>query len=518
MAGKRKAVDTKVGMAPVGRTGVVILTAVYLTITIILIYSGMAFWPPVQQPCTAAQPCVVVSTGATASASPAASAAPANTTPDVTQVATIPGEVHVQWFFLNDITLDRERSLLVVVAIGGALGAMAHVLRSFYNYVGERHLLYSWVPSYFIIPMVGALFAIFAYVFLRAGLITGTGTTDGSPFGFTAVAILVGLYTNQAAGKFKQVFETVFTKPESGSEPIDSSTAPSITAIAPTSGSVGDLVVITGAHLDAATEVAFGGGVTAKATWDPTTSQLSTHVPAGAESGPLTVSPDDGGPASTQAFEVLSTFSIDSFVPTHAPVGTKVSVRGTGLDDTVDEVVFGGGAEAVVLTFDEGTGTVEVLVPTGAINGSLSIGLGSRTAVSADTFTVDPAPPAPDGTPGVGGEPDPDQPPDDEPPDDDDDVGTVIGAPDDTPAELPTITGFEPPSGAVGTTVVVSGTGLARTEEVVFGGDVAASASNVTATAVTVDVPDDAEEGPLEVEVDGHVVRSAASFKVTNHA
>ncbi len=513
--GKRRAVDTKVGSGAVGSKSIAVLAALYLLITVILIYSGMAFWPPTQDPCTTAHPCTVV-VQANAAASPTPSPA-AGAGPDQTQVATIPGSLSTHWFFW-DVTLDRERSLLLVVAIGGALGAMAHVLRSFYGYVGERHLVWSWVPSYFIIPMVGALFAIFAYVFLRAGLITGTGTGDGSPFGFTAVAILVGLYTNQAAGKFKQVFETVFTKPEAGSESMDSSSAPTITAIAPTSGSSGDLVVITGTHLEHVTEVAFGGGATAEATWDAAASQLSTHVPDGAISGPLTVSPDEGTASSTQSFEVASAFRIDSVTPPHGPVGTVVAVVGTGFDETMDEIVFADGLPTAA-TFDPAKRSLSAAVPDGAITGTLSVSNDERTATSTDAFVVDPSPPPTDGDPdpvdpgpapvgeleGDGGAAGPDPAAD---------GGDAVA---DADPVAPAISRFSPTSGPVGTLVEVFGTGIGDLDEVDFG-DIPSEAAPSAGGALATTVPEGAVDGPLSVTVGDRQIFSSGTFEVTSDA
>ena len=48
--------------------------------------------------------------------------------------------------------------------------------------------------------------------FKRGGLISpAAGNSAVSPYGFGAVAALVGLFSPQAADKFKKVFETLFT-------------------------------------------------------------------------------------------------------------------------------------------------------------------------------------------------------------------------------------------------------------------------------------------------------------------
>src|SRR5206468_167609 len=92
-------------------------------------------------------------------------------------------------FLGGTFNLTREADLLVAVAIAGAVGAMAHVLRSFYKYVGERNLLNSWLLQYFLIPLVGAIMATIVYVVIRGGLISGGGIDQTNSFGFISVAV-----------------------------------------------------------------------------------------------------------------------------------------------------------------------------------------------------------------------------------------------------------------------------------------------------------------------------------------
>jgi hypothetical protein len=93
----------------------------------------------------------------------------------------------------------------MVVALAGALGASLHSLRSASRYIGERYLFRSWLPFYVLLPFVGAILSTIVYLVLRAGLITG-GSASQDPFGFAAVAALVGLFSSQAAEKLKEVF------------------------------------------------------------------------------------------------------------------------------------------------------------------------------------------------------------------------------------------------------------------------------------------------------------------------
>ena len=150
----------------------------------------------------------------------------------------------VVWTFF----IPREKSLLVIVAISGALGSMIYVIRSFFRYVGERKLVYSWLLSYFLTPLAGAALATAVYIVLRAGLISGGGASPDA-FGFAAVGLLVGLFVQQAAEKLKDVFETIFAEGPKGSEPIDDGGGGP--APAPSGGSVEDLGLVDAGHDEA---------------------------------------------------------------------------------------------------------------------------------------------------------------------------------------------------------------------------------------------------------------------------
>lgn len=79
---------------------------------------------------------------------------------------------------------------------------------------------------------------------------------------------------------------------------------------------------------------------------------------------------------------------------------------------------------------------------------------------------------------------------------------------------LPVISGFSPGSGAVGTQVVITGTGLTQTSKVTFGG-IAATTFTKSATQVTVTVPSGAVSGKIVITTPGGTATSATIFNVT---
>ena len=81
----------------------------------------------------------------------------------------------------------------------------------------------------------------------------------------------------------------------------------------------------------------------------------------------------------------------------------------------------------------------------------------------------------------------------------------------------PTITSFAPTSGAVGATVVITGTSLTGTSAVSFHGIPAVSFTVDSATQVTATVPAGASTGPISLTTPGGTTASATNF-VVQHA
>jgi len=121
--------------------------------------------------------------------------------------------------------LWAEQRLMLIVLIAGALGSLLHALRSIGWYVGNRELVRSWLLSYLVLPITGATIALLFYVVIRGGFFSPTSSFEQtSPFGFAALAALVGMFTPQAVLKLKEVAETVLSKPDSGKDAVPQET------------------------------------------------------------------------------------------------------------------------------------------------------------------------------------------------------------------------------------------------------------------------------------------------------
>jgi hypothetical protein len=196
-----------VGWRRVGPTETVFLSLYLLAFTLFIAYSLTCFWiaPPPSVPPPGGTPPVV--TGVVNPA-PAVPSAPVN------------GRVMVHYFAFQPFSVSYEVVVLVVAALCGALGAMVHALRSLSWYIGNRELRRSWIAKYVMQPFVGGTLALVFYFVARAGFISGHATAESANLiGFAAMAGLVGLFSDQAVLKLKDVAETLFTKPKPGADP-----------------------------------------------------------------------------------------------------------------------------------------------------------------------------------------------------------------------------------------------------------------------------------------------------------
>ena len=242
---------TNIGISAVSVPGIVILGILLAAIALFALYGLWAFWPAPPPPTGAAPPTAKFS------------------------------------YFNWQLSLTRDQQFFVIVALAGVIGAMLHGLRSLSRYIGERYLFRSWIPYYILLPLVGAILATIVYVVLRAGLLPGASTTSQpDPYGISAIAALVGLFSAQAAEKLKAVFETLFTKVEPGGEAVTNIAMPSIARFDPEHGAPGTSVVISGTNLTSVTKVAFTGAEAVPVKAD-SENRLTVSIPDGATTGPI---------------------------------------------------------------------------------------------------------------------------------------------------------------------------------------------------------------------------------------
>jgi len=199
-----------------------------------------------------------------------------------------------------------------------------HALRSLYWYTGNRMMVWSWVAFYLLLPVTGAILAVIFYFVVRGGFFSPQSSFDNtSPFGFAALAALVGLFSPQATLKLKEIAETIFSKPGAGTDnkPQESSQAPTkpaptISSLDRTSGVANDSVVINGTGFSAPVTVKFG--------------DVSAVVSTLSDTSITVVVPEN--PSATGEVDVVVTADGKSAPP------QKFTYAAGGTSDTTDEL------------------------------------------------------------------------------------------------------------------------------------------------------------------------------------
>ena len=143
---------------------------------------------------------------------------------------------------------------------------------------------------------------------------------------------------------------------------------------------LGTGVTITG--FTGATAVSFNG-VAAAFTVDAS-GTITTTVPAGATTGPITITTPGGPLVTTTRFTV--TPAITSFAPGIGAAGTGVTITGTNFTGATAVSFNGHPAQFTV----SNSGTVTTTVPVGAPNGPITVTTLDGTATSTGSFTVTP--------------------------------------------------------------------------------------------------------------------------------
>jgi ELWxxDGT repeat protein len=158
---------------------------------------------------------------------------------------------------------------------------------------------------------------------------------------------------------------------------------PTITGFNPTSGGYNASVQVTGTGFTGATDVRFNGTSATFAFVTPTL--ITTTVPPGSTTGPISVTTPGGTATSASNFTVTSTPAptITGFTPTSGVAGTPVTITGTNFTG-VTAVAFAGASAA--FTPDSAT-QISTTVPGGARSGPITVTGPGGTAVSA-MFTV----------------------------------------------------------------------------------------------------------------------------------
>ncbi len=242
---------------------------------------------------------------------------------------------------------------------------------------------------------------------------------------------------------------------------------PSITSFSPAGGPPGTVVTVKGTGLSNTKTILFGSVATQKGT-NIDANTVTAVVPLNTFTAPLTVITGNGTNVSATPFYLPP--RVDGFTPTSGLVGTLVTLTGVNFTGATKVELGGQSLDGFNVT---ATNKLTVTVPDGAVSGKFRVTGPGGVDETTDTFAV---------------------------------VGP-----------LPTISGFTPTAGPVGTQVTISGANLTTATKVEFNGQsaitVSVSGANLIAT-----VPAGATTGPIRVTNPAGQVTSGGSFTVAGNA
>ncbi len=250
---------------------------------------------------------------------------------------------------------------------------------------------------------------------------------------------------------------------------------PTITSISPASGNPGLFVTINGTNLGTVRTITAGGVITPIFSQFSDTS-TSSNIPLGVTSGPLTVTTLGGSATSASTINLTCVApTITSFNPTSGRPLSGITINGSNFssfDFSDVSIMFTG-----VLPFISASSldtTRSTTVPLGTITGPITVTNPYGSATSSTNFTV---------TSGV-----------------------------------PGVVSFSPPSGPVGSSVVINGSDLAPVTAVLFNGVAAMSFTAVNNAAIVATVPPGATTGNVTVTSPSGTATSTTPFTVTSAA
>jgi hypothetical protein len=109
-----------------------------------------------------------------------------------------------------DESIQFNTLLLILVALCGFLGNMIHIATSFTTFVGANEFKRSWLMWYCVKPFTASALAITFYFVFRGGFLNYASDAALNIYGIMTMAMLTGLFTDNATLKLKEIFEVAF--------------------------------------------------------------------------------------------------------------------------------------------------------------------------------------------------------------------------------------------------------------------------------------------------------------------
>ncbi len=107
--------------------------------------------------------------------------------------------------------LYKERELLLVVLLAGIVGGLIHSATSFTTFAGNRELVRSWLPWFYLRAAVGMLLAAVVYLAIRAEIFGAIDLTKRvGLFRVVFLCAISGLFSKQVTDKLSDLVSSLF--------------------------------------------------------------------------------------------------------------------------------------------------------------------------------------------------------------------------------------------------------------------------------------------------------------------
>ena len=306
--------------------------------------------------------------------------------------------------------------------------------------------------------LIGQVVTLTGTNFTGVTAITFNGITATSFTVLNATSITVTVPDGASTGKI-----TVTNPAGTATSATDFKIPPTISGFTPVSGQVGQVVTISGTNFIGTIYVLIHSS---SATFTVVSDSLITAiVPSNATTGKINVATPGGSVSSPMNFTVLQPPTLSSFAPSSGLLGQVVTLTGMYFTGTTT-VKFNGIPASFTVVSDT---SITATVPTDATTGNISVSTPDGIVTSITNFVV---------------------------------------------VFPPTISGFSPMSGRVGQDVTLTGTNFPETTAVTFNGMAATEIHVLSATLISVAIPDGATSGPIVVTNSAGSASSSLNFTI----
>lgn len=164
--------------------------------------------------------------------------------------------------------IDPSQRLVITVLICSGIGAQVHTIASFAFHMARRDFSRDWIYWYILRPFQGAIVAFVVYFVFAAGLageLTSSADTDvkaaskmAELYRAGAIAALVGMFSESAVEKLREIANTVLARPKPKAER-EKTPEPALSADPnPIKAAENQTVLLRGRALDRVSKVEIG--------------------------------------------------------------------------------------------------------------------------------------------------------------------------------------------------------------------------------------------------------------------